>query len=260
MPGDGARALTYVYCIAQSPEEPSRRGVPRGLPSTGPVRFLPVGRDLWLTAASAPPEKYDAARIERSLEDLKWVSRCAVAHEAVVEHVASRATVVPLKLFTLYRSDDRAAADVRRNRVKIQRALGRIGGCEEWGVRMWREERKRPAPPRVQRPASGASFLQQKSALKSAARQALADAQNDASEVFTRLAGLARDARRRDRETLIAGPQVLLDAAYLVPHGDARQFRSEARKLARRLSRRGHRLSVTGPWPPYNFIEESTSA
>ena len=82
-----------------------KRGL-RGLPGAEPPRLLDAGEQLWLVVATAPVAQYGAAPIERRLQDLDWVSRCAMAHEAVVEDAARSGPVVPMKLFTLFSSDD----------------------------------------------------------------------------------------------------------------------------------------------------------
>jgi hypothetical protein len=50
---------------------------------------------------------------------------------------------------------------------------------------------------------------------------------------------------------------VLLDAAFLVAQGKARPFQEAAKKAASALAKDGYELTLTGPWPPYNFVAES---
>ena len=47
---------------------------------------------------------------------------------------------------------------------------------------------------------------------------------------------------------------LLLDAAFLVPAKQATAFRSAVTRNTKGLSRSGIAVSLTGPWPPYNFI------
>jgi len=116
---------TYLYCLVRSAREPSLRGAPAGLPGAGRPRAIDAGGGLWLVAANAPLERYGEKPIERGLRDLAWVSSVAVPHEAVVEHVARNGTVVPMKLFTLFRSDARALEHVAKRRKRIDRVVER---------------------------------------------------------------------------------------------------------------------------------------
>src|SRR5215471_11749186 len=106
---------TYTYCIVAhaTRPRPPRTG---GLPGVGPVRIIDVDRGLYLAVAHAPLDQYGADAINRGLANLDWVSRAAIAHEAVVESFAGASAVLPMKLFTIFTSDDRALAHVRSQR------------------------------------------------------------------------------------------------------------------------------------------------
>ena len=72
-------------------------------------------------------------------------------------------------------------------------------------------------------------------------------------EAFGELANLA-DATRRLPAGDLEGTRVVLDAALLVPAGRLVSFKRRARRAAAELAARGYRLSLTGPWPAYNFV------
>jgi hypothetical protein len=253
-------AATYLYCAAQSPRDPLRGAAarpPRGLPGAGPPRALAAGAGVWLVVASAPLDRYAAEMIDARLADLDWVSRCALAHDAVVEHVARRHPVIPMKLFTLFTSDERAVAHVARTRRRLERLFTRVAGREEWGVRLLLDERRvvagSAAPVAA---ATGTEFLAKKKAAKDARQRLVGDALTEADRLFDVLGGLADDSRRRT--PAVEGPtsRMVLDAAFLVPRRGARRFRAAVSEAARALTARGLELSLTGPWPPYHFVAD----
>src|SRR5438045_457998 len=131
----GAKA-TYVYCAVQARRKPDLRRAPAGLPGLGQHRLLDGGGDLWLVVADAPVSRYGEASIQRGLRKLSWLSRCAVAHEAVVEHFLRAPAVVPMKLFTIFENDFRALAEIGRKRQQLDRSMRRVAGRREWGVRI----------------------------------------------------------------------------------------------------------------------------
>jgi hypothetical protein len=268
-------AATYLYCAVRSARDPLRGAKarpPRGLPGAGPTRALDAGRGVWLVVAEAPLDRYAADVIDARLADLDWVSRCALAHDAVVEHFARRHPVIPMKLFTLFTSDERALAHVARTRRKLERLFSRVADREEWGVRLLLDERRalersraperpgaraggrEPGSPRVQ--ISGTDFLVKKKAAKDARQQLVAGAVAEADRVFEGLTRVADDSRRRT--PAVEGPtsRMVLDAAFLVRRRDARRFRAAAGKAARALGAQGLELSLTGPWPPYHFVAD----
>jgi hypothetical protein len=228
--------------------------VPPGLPGTERPRILDAGRGLWLVAAAAPTDRYAGEALESSLRDLEWVAEVAVAHEAVVEHFARQpsATVIPMKLFTMFSSDARALTEMRRRRKDIAAAMRRIAGAEEWGVRIMRGSAP-PAVPQAPAERSGVAFLAARKQARDRSREAAVAAAHAADAAFAKLSAAARAARRREREPEGTTPP-LLDAAFLVPAAKRAAFQAAARVQARACRAAGAVMTLTGPWPAYNFV------
>jgi gas vesicle protein GvpL/GvpF len=252
---------TYLYCLVRSAREPSLRGAPAGLPGAGRPRAIDAGGGLWLVAADAPLERYGEKPIERGLRDLAWVSSVAVPHEAVVEHVTRNGTVVPMKLFTLFRSDARALEHVAKRRKRIDRVVERIDGREEWGLRVLLDEaaalrRARDEVQAVAPGAPGAAFLLRKKKEHDLAREVIEHARDRADGLFELLAIQADDARRRPPPPGEIGKRVLLDAAFLLQRKKAKAFQTKVRAEAKKLADRDYQLTLTGPWPAYTFVSD----
>ena len=251
-------SLTYVYCLIRSARPPSLRGVPDGLPDASAPRALDLGNGLRGIVASVPATEYDEAALGRGLQDLEWVGGRAMAHEAVVEHFLSARAVLPMQLFTLFTSDERVVAHVSRNRARIERILARIDGQLEWGLRLTLDEKAAfaSAARTVRAEGSGSAYLARKRDLLDVARARLAEARAEADRLYRTLSHAATDARRRSAtEQAAPGSRLLLDAAFLVSARRTAGFRAALRRGARTLQARGIVVSLTGPWPPYNFVQ-----
>jgi hypothetical protein len=246
---------TYVYCVVKRARKPTLTRVPPGL--DGASRPVVDGLDgqMWIVSASVPLDQYGGDVLEASLRDLDWVGRVAVAHEAVVEYFArsAGATVVPMKLFTMFSSVDRARATLGKRRRALEQVFQRIAGCEEWGVRVIRGDTA-PSRAAVAAPASGTEFLTARKRAKDESRARVADAIDAADVAFASLSEIARDRRRRSDGTPSGATPPLLDAAFLVPARSRAKFHATAERLARSVARTGGRMTLTGPWPPYNFV------
>jgi hypothetical protein len=257
---DAPATATYLYSVVLSAAEPAGAGGPDGPPGVGALRWLPLGDRLWLAAADAPLPAFSAAAIEKGLKDLDWVSACAIAHERVVEHVSRLGTAVPMKLFTLFSSDARALADLGRSRTRLRAVLKKIGGRQEWGVRVSVDEvtARTRARERAEEAAAGlsagAQFLTRKGQENKEVRDILDLGRTAADDVFAAVATHADDTRRRPPSASEPGLRLLLDAAFLVPASRANAFRNAVRKQAERLAPKGYRVVLTGPWPAYNFV------
>ena len=248
---------SYLYCIVRSASKPRTTRVPDGIPGAGPVSLVLVGRNVWIVAASVPLSTYGPEPLERGLADMQWVGEVAVAHEAVVEHFARTrgATVIPMKLFTMFSSERRASEDVKARLDEVRAVLKRINGCEEWGIRVTRAS----VSPAAGRPgtsaSSGAAFLAAKKQARDDARRQIEAAAEAAAEAFAVLRRVARDVRRRDDAPAGAEAPPLLDAAFLVPVRRLPRFKAVARKAAARCNTAGTHMILTGPWPAYNFAQ-----
>jgi len=237
----------------------------RGVPGLGAPRALPVpgsstrsAKKLWLVAADAPLDAFGADAINRRISDLDWVSRVAVAHEAIVESFLTADALLPMKLFTIFTSDERALAHMAAERAQVDRVLDRVAGREEWSVRVVLDRLPAGPPPRGAAAASGTSYLSRKKEQREARTELLQLSKEVVTDLFDRLSAVATDARRRaTSDTPAQNGPLLLDAAFLVPHTRASRFRSAAETRARQLYPRGYRVSLVGPWPPYSFLQDA---
>lgn len=153
-------AAVYLYCVVRAARKPALARVPRGLAGATPPEAHRLAGSLWLITADVPLDIYGPEHLEARLRDLEWVSETALAHEAVVEHVARGrgAVVVPVKLFTMFSSRTKAIGEIGQGRATIERAMKHIAGSEEWGIRIGRKPAATPRPPKsgkATRPASG---------------------------------------------------------------------------------------------------------
>ena len=245
---------TYVYCLVHGAGPVAARNMPPGIPGATPPTLVNVAPGLSMVTSEVPGAMYAPGEVERRLRDLDWVAEIALAHELVVERLsrARGATVMPLKLFTMFSGPERAVAEMRTRRRQLEAVVKRIRGCDEWGVRV---TRKAPAPAAPVRPAvrSGAVFLAAKKLARDEAREQTARLGDAADEVLVRLGRIAKQAKRRPVPESAANPP-LLEAVFLVPHGRKARFRTAAREAAVRCRAVGAELTLTGPWPAYNFV------
>jgi hypothetical protein len=234
------------------------------------VRLLDAGKGLRAVVSSVPADEYNEAALAQGLPHLDWVGRRAMAHEAVVEHFLTAPAVLPMQLFSLFTSDDRALAHIARDRRRIDRILSRLERKLEWGLRLTFDERsaralveeeyvgrsKRTGPTKSRSHVSGAAYLARKRDLRDVTRVELAAAKKEAERLFIVMSREASESRRRRAtEDAAPGSRLLLDAAFLVPARRAAAFRAALRRQARTLTASGIVVSLTGPWPPYNFID-----
>jgi hypothetical protein len=246
------------------------------------VRLLDAGDGLWAVASTVAAGDFSEAALAAGLQNLDWVGRRAMAHEGVVEHFLGASAVLPMQMFTLFTTDERVLQHLRRDRKRLERLLTRVERQLEFGVRVTFDEQaesrtvkgraagnggkksgRGPASTKAAARAlmveSGSDYLTRKRDVLASSRVQLADARSQADRVYKALSRDATDSHRRTAtEQAAPGSRLLLDAAFLVPRAMAASFRAAVRRQARALDTGGLTVSLTGPWPPYNFIGAST--
>ena len=251
--GQDAPNATYVYCLVKSRKTPSVRGVPAGIPGAGPPRLLPIDRSVWAVVSDAPLERFTGDRLQQEMQDVEAISRHAVAHDAVIEFFFRRAQVIPLKLFTLFSSDEKAAAHVRGQLSVLNKMFAALRGLEEWGVRIIAGEVQAESARTLD---SGRDYLQIKKRLHA---DTVAPPRATTRAIDGALRSMGRLASKMRQEALPApgrGRPYAAGASFLVAAARRERWKKHAAALASSLAGQGHRLEMSGPWPPYHFVSK----
>ena len=244
---------TYVYCLVQAAKAPPLRGVPRSVPGAEAPRLLSIDRDVWAVVADAPLERFSSDVMQQELQDIEAISRHALAHAAVIEFFFRRAAVIPLKLFTLFSNDETARAHVRGRLPALRRMFAALRGFEEWGVRIFAGEAEAEAARTLD---SGRDYLQVKKRLH---EQTLAPSPAIVRATNSALRSLGRMAAKTRKQAFPPpgqGRPYVVGASFLVKAKRRNAWKAHAGKVSAALATGGHRLDISGPWPPYHFVSK----
>jgi hypothetical protein len=242
---------TYVYCLVQDRRVPSLRGVPDSVPGAGPPRLVRVDRDVWAVVADAPLEQFSGDQLQNTLQDVEAISRHALAHASVIEFFFRHATVIPLKVFTLFSSDEKVRVDLRRRVARLRKMFAALRGREEWGVRIVTGEVEARAARTL---TSGREYLQVKKRLHDESAAPSAATVRAVNGALKSLAALASSVRRESFPPPGRGRPYVAGASFLVKTARRSAWKTRVAKLGATLAGEGHRLETNGPWPPYHFV------
>jgi hypothetical protein len=215
------------------------------------VRLLQIDPGIWAVVADAPLERFTGDELRKELEDVEAISRHALAHASVVEFLFRSAPVIPLKMFTLFSSDAVAESQLQRRRGGLRRMLTGLRGLEEWGVRIVAGEVEAESARAL---ASGRDYLQVKKRLHA---QAAAPPRAIVRAVNGALASLGRAAAKSKREAFPPpgrGRPYVAGASFLVKTARRAAWKKQIAQTTASLAKDGHRLEMSGPWPPYHFV------
>jgi hypothetical protein len=258
----------YVYGVIGSAET----DLPPDLTAVDPehpVELVRLGRLAAITSRVSLAE-FGEEELRENLNDLEWLEEKARAHEAVLEAALAQMTVVPLRMCTIYLSETQVRDMLERERSLLDDALRRLEHKSEWGVKLicepgalLRAASEEETDPGEHDVTEGTAYMNRKR------REAQARDEEDrvaaawAQKVHERLASLAAEARRNPLQSPeVSGHEgeMLLNGAYLVDDADLERFRERVDLLDAEFGRLGAAVELTGPWPPYNFVQEPLEA
>jgi hypothetical protein len=258
--------IVWAYCVVRAQDAPpvEIEGV-----AGGRVERIEA-HGLAALVGRVPAAHFTAEPLREHLNDLAWLEEVARAHEAVLQQAFAAATIVPLRLCTLYESDEGVRRMLDHERAMLIDALDRLQGLQEWGVKVIVDPERLAhaageASPQAatyeqelaQRTGGGAYMLRRR--LERHVRErADALASDVAAAVHARLQDWAVDAVARpaqNRELSGHDGEMLLNAAYLVEAQRVDGLHALADELEDDHAHLGARIELTGPWPPFNFVE-----
>lgn len=242
---------TYVYCLVQSKTRPSLRGVPVSVPGAGALRVLQIDRAIWAAVADAPLEHFAGDALQQEMQDVEGISRHAFAHASVIEFFFRRSPVIPLKLFTLFSSDERVSSHVTSRLPTLKRMFATLAGREEWAVRIIAGDVEAEAARTLD---SGRDYLNLKKRMH---EQTAAASRATVRSLNSALRSLGRVAVKSRKEVFPPagrGRAYVAGASFLVNAGRRATWTKQVASVTAAMSSRGHRLEVSGPWPPYHFV------
>ena len=236
----------YVYGIVETGSLP---GALRTAGITGDAPVLVDVGGLTAIASGVDVADFEGDALERNVATPHWLEKNVRAHEAVLEEVVERTTVVPMRFGAIFSSFDGLRHMLTEHGAVLREALVRVRGRTEWGVRVYCNA-ARLVESLAGTPAeatSGRGYLVQKKARLDAEARAAEDAAAAAAAVHQSLAEVADESLVAD-----ARGNEVLNGAYLVRHGERETFMRRVEEVGRS---RGDAFAfeVTGPWPPYNF-------
>jgi hypothetical protein len=266
VPPEDAELAWYVYGVIAARElelPPEISGVEPALP----IGTLREGA-LAAVASQVPGAEFAETELRAHLADMEWVQRVARAHEAVLDEITSRATVIPMRMCTVYRTEGGVREMLRRESETLSEALEQLEGKTEWGVKVLAGASSSPGTSTStadDRPPGdvGAAYMERKRRERADAEQAAQLIQEACAEIHEALCALSSDA-------LLAPPQrpeahgldgeMVLNGVYLVRDEEEPAFHDRVEGLQEEYRTLGLQLQRTGPWPAYNFVPATLGA
>ena len=203
-----------------------------------------------------------AALSELAESDLVPDISRTLAYGRVVEHFFRSQAIIPMRYGCKFENASDVVSMLVEHQREYQKLLGDLQGLDEMGIRVLlgkSEGRVRadtslePSATALSFDNSGAAYLAAKQEHFRGLDQAVLDQHLLVDELCASLSGLFV---RRKVESPDLTISRLLSLYFLVPKASVEAFRHAARRLHPKNS---VKLLLSGPWPPYNFVDSLDS-
>jgi hypothetical protein len=201
----------------------------------------------------------------KTAEDFQWLGKIAARHNEIICQAAASFAVLPLRLGTVFQSRESLQAMLARCRSAVVEFLKRFGSRQEWGVKLYLDNRRlepiqgHAGPPRphfLGSQQSGTAYLRQKRAQLDSRRERRATVHQTVRNVEQCLTNRAEDCCRiRNLPSDLTGrpEEMVFNAAFLLPASAQASWLETIESVHRDVQSSGLVLEVSGPWPPYHF-------
>lgn len=206
---------------------------------------------------------FSQGMIDARAKDVEWLGGIGYRHQSVMNSLMRGGTIVPLRAFTLFASEESLRRHLETERERLLKLLERLDGKQEWTLRiefdpqLWsdalvrRVGSLRALSDEIAGAAAGKAFLlrkklddEKKAASREAEQEVVAEVERDV------LAKLACDTVAETRQQRSgAFPQINV----LIERDEEARLEELRDDLTQCYASEGVTLALTGPWPPYTF-------
>ncbi len=252
--------ILYVYAIARA-----GHSMPERVEAVDGSDRLSVVTSGDLATFVTPVDDVDFSQgvVDARAKDVEWLGSIGYRHQSVMNALMHGGTIIPLRAFTLFASEESLRQHLEGERARLMKLLDRLDGKQEWTLRiefdpqLWSEalvrrvDRLRALSDEIAGAAAGKAFLlrkklddEKKQASREAEQQVVSEVERAVMET------LACDTVAETRQQRSgAFPQINV----LLERDEEARLEQLRDALARRYGAEGVTLALTGPWPPYTF-------
>ena len=259
----------YIYCITLG--GPVVIEDHKGIDGLGSI-FSTQYRNLTAVVSEVELDMFKSGMVAADQEiDMEWLEEKAQTHEEIVERLMKDNILLPARFCSIVRKKEDIIAYLADNYLEYERTLERLKGREEWAVKAYLSLKKfkqfmTDHTPEIRKRSEMLSFMSVKasfliqrkidSLIKERMRKRL-------EAIRSYIAEILRDASEHEsisdveffKQQQLENPLVF-KAAYLVKRNLFYEFNNKIEKLSDQLEPEGITLVVSGPWPPYSFVED----
>jgi len=255
--------LIYVYCLSNSSPELSLYTEFNGL------KCIESG-GFFITYKNVSEDEFSEENLKRNITNIAWVEINAREHINVISKIMQNNTVIPFKFGTIYKSEEGLAKFIEDYTLSLNKNIININGKEEWTVKIYcnHDELKNQIEElskdvsdleiQIRNSSPGRAYLleRKKSDLIEIEIDKFCKSYGASYyELFLKLSESTRINNLLPKNLTGRNDDMILNAAFLVSKDKVGEFVNTSNILWKEQKITGFNVVLTGPWPPFSFIE-----
>lgn len=204
--------------------------------------------------------------------ELEWVSEKAQAHQDVLAAVLTETPVIPLRFGTICREESDVVKLLIHYAPEFKSHLKKFKARQEWGVKIYfsgdqlrqllvdTQPELQAIQAEIDGRSEGTAYMLRKkfdSLVDEAMETELDSIVADCHEQLSAVADEVRVNPLPSPQLTGKAAKALLNGAYLIQKKKVKRFEQVAHTLVETYASLGCEVQVSGPWPPYNFVQLS---
>jgi len=241
----------YAYCIAEKKAFPALDRHRRPVPLEGVTGVL--GNQIFLFPASdlaVVVSEHDPAESTPK----KMNQQAQKDHARVISDCFKLSTVLPFRFNTVFQDDDAMRRSVRSNQRHFQANVERLRGKAEMHIKLLVDDTCPGTMPGVMRDCVGKEYLTSLRESASRQRERQSRARALSIQMHRMFLPLAEEITCKRMES----GKMLLDIAHLIDNKFVERYQNKYSTAT--LEMKDCSMQLSGPWPPYHFVQKHQTA
>jgi hypothetical protein len=201
-------------------------------------------------------------QLQEALKNPKAMEGVLTEHQGMLDELITKTTVIPFQFGTILKHKQAAADHLKSGYAKYQELLNKFKARQEWGVRVFADLNKFRAgiiptnQARTPKSRSGTGYLLRKKQEQAADTAANEKLSLFSAQIFAGLKKLAFESKvtKSSQRFSDRGEPLISVFAFLVDKSQIGKFSQKFKSQQKKYQKFGLSLTISGPWPAYNFV------
>ncbi|MEL6557635.1 MAG: GvpL/GvpF family gas vesicle protein [Bacteroidota bacterium] len=217
-----------------------------------------------------PESEFGEGSFQNNLQNTEWLTEKALAHQTTLEQAAKEKIVIPFKFGSIFKSADNVVQMLKEKHQQFELLLEKLREREEWGIKLfyestsltsWIEEHHETITQlntELKNSTPGKAFLLKKQYETKIREAVKAEINAVRQQLYTEIQTLTdhfKLEKETDRSLTREKGINTLNLPILIQKTKVDQVQTLVENYRKNYGERGFSLELTGPWPPYNFVD-----